>query len=283
MDNYKFDLRLEVQQMSDKNNYSNPLIELIIILKKKFQRHVSDYGILHSLKRTIRFLCSPVFKKTRLIIYQIDLLNTPKKQISTNGYIFKLLDPKNTDFIHQIEEMAEYLKGKLETKLSANGICMAVIKQNKVVGFNLASIGEVYLPFLKARVIIDSDEAWSDQIAIHKDQRRKGLGSALRDRFYADLRKKGFKTLYGHREKFNIASKMSAKKYTSRLLVKAEYMKIISFEILRYSKLPADINDEKKERSQRPLKKDDKKQWHYVKPDKSAEHPFNIEVSDFKE
>ena len=174
MDKKKFEQRLEEHQMSDKNTYFNPLINLIITMKKKFQRHVSDYGILHSLKRTIRFLISQVFQKPRLIIYEIDILNTPRKQISTKGYIFKLLEPRDVDFIYQTEEIAEYLKGKLEAKLSANGICMVVINQNKVVGFNLASIGEVYLPFLKARVITDTDEAWSDQITIHKDHRRKG-------------------------------------------------------------------------------------------------------------
>lgn len=269
--------------MSDKNTNVSPLIDRIIILKKKFLRHVSDYGILHSLKRTIRFLFSPVFQRPRLIIYEIDILNTPRKHIPTNGYIFKLLDPKDADFIYQTEEMAEYLKGKLEAKLSANGICMVVIKQNKVIGFNLASIGEVYLPFLKARVITNKDEAWSDQITIHKDHRKKGLGSALRNRFYAELREKGFKTLYGHREKFNIASERSAKKYTSRLLVKAEYLKIITFEILRYSKIPADIKDEKKKRCQRVRKKDVKNHWHYVKPNKKAEHLFTIEVDEFRD
>ena len=269
--------------MSDKNTNFSPLIDPIIILKKKFLRHVSDYGMLHSLKRTIRFLFSPVFQKPRLIIYEIDILNTPRKNISTEGYVFKLLDPKDADFIHQTEEMAEYLKGKLEAKLSENGICMVVINQNKVIGFNLASIGEVYLPFLKARVIINKDDAWSDQITIHKDHRRKGLGSALRNRFYAELREKGFKTLYGHRETFNIASERSAKKYTSRLLVKAEYLKIITFEMLRYSKIPADIKDEKKNHCQRVRKKNVKNHWHYVKPNKKAEHLFTVEVGEFRD
>jgi GNAT superfamily N-acetyltransferase len=282
MDKKKFDQRLEEHQNRDINICFKRLIDHIIIMKKKFLRHVEDYGITHSLKRTTRFLVSPVFQKPHLIIYEIDIINTPEKQIPKKGYAFKLLEPKDSDFIDQIEVIAEYLKGKLKAKLSTNGICMAVIEQNRVVGFNLASAGEVYLPFLKARVITDTDEAWSEQITIHKDHRKKGLGGALRNRFYAELRKKGFKALYGHREKFNIASERSAKEYTSRLLVKAEYLKIITFEILRYSKLPADIKDEKKKGYQRLLRNNIENNWHYVKPNKSAEHLFTIEVGDFK-
>jgi GNAT superfamily N-acetyltransferase len=139
--------------------------------------------------------------------------------------------------------MEEWLQGEIRNRLSTNGICMVVVRENKVAGFNLATVGEGIIPLLRLRVTTAPDEAWSEQITIAREHRQKGLGSQLRKRFYSELAVRGIKALYGHRQIWNIASEKSARKYTSHTLVRAKYIRVLNYKRLKYFRKKASIEE----------------------------------------
>jgi hypothetical protein len=247
--------------------------------KKKFIRNVKDYGIWTSIKKSTNFLIRPFYHKITYIIYELDLQNIPKKEITKKEYKFKLLTIEDDDFINQIESMEEWLKGELKESLKENGICMAIIKEDKVAGFNWVTVGEGTIPLLKLRIVTKPNESWSEQISIFKDFRKKGLANQLRTEFYHELNKLGIKALYGHRQVWNIASKMSAQKYTYRKLVKADYIKIFNIQKFRYVKFPSDQSSEESFPEGDTRKK---KKKYYIKPKKKEEYLFTCEISDFE-
>lgn len=177
--------------------------------------------------------------------------------------------------------MEEWLDGELKESLIKNGICMAIIKKNKIAGFNWMTLGEGSIPLLKLRVITKPDEVWSEQITIHKDFRRKGLANQLRTKFYNELKKMGIKAIYGHRQGWNIASKMSAQKYTYKELVKADYIKVLNIQRLRFAKLASDQSSEEflLERGTRTKAR---KRYYYIEHRKKEEYLFTCEISDLK-
>ncbi len=177
--------------------------------------------------------------------------------------------------------MEEWLRGELKNSLITNGICMAIIKKNKVAGFNWVTLGEGSIPLLKLRVITKQDEAWSEQITIHKDFRRKGLANQLRTKFYNELKNMGVKALYGHRQGWNIASKMSAQKYTYTELVKADYIKILNIHRFRYAKLTSDQSSEEF-LSERDTRTKVKKRYCYIEPRKKEKYLFTCDISHLK-
>lgn len=241
----------------------------------KFMRNIRDYGVWTSTKKSVAFFIRPIYHKKTFIIYQLNLENPPKEQIDSSGFSLKFLESDDGELINQIEEMEEWLNGVLQPLLKANGICMAIVKDNKVVGFNLATLGEGFIALLKLRTTIKANEAWSEQITIHKDFRRKGLANLLRSKFYQELKNRGITALYGHRQVWNIASEKSAEKYTHNLLVKAEYQKILKFEKLRYQKFSSlDCGNE-------IMRKNVLKHYH-KDPFRHSEFIFGCDINEFK-
>jgi hypothetical protein len=213
---------------------------------KKLWRNIMDYGLWTSFWKSLEFLLKPIYQRKSYILYELNLKTIKIKASDKSEYAFKILEIEDIDYINQIEKMEEWLKGKIKKRLKNDGICMVVLKDNNVAGFNLATRGEGYIPLLKLKVITNENEAWSEQITIHKDHRRKGLGSELRNRFYNELNKINVRSLYGHRQIWNIASRQSAKKYTVKELIKAQYIKIFNHERLRYVKFVPDSDERKK-------------------------------------
>ncbi len=267
--------------MSYKKKNSNRNKSEIKFFKKKFIRNVKDYGIWTSVKKSTSFLIKPAYHKITYIIYEINIQDIQKTEINRNDYEFKILTIEDDCFINQIEDMEEWLGGELKEILKTNGICMAVIAKDKVAGFNLMTLGEGTIALLKLRVITGSDEAWSEQISIHKDFRRKGLANQLRSKFYNELKKMGVKALYGHRQEWNIASKMSAQKYTFKELVKADYIKILNIQRFRYAKLASGQSGEEF-LSGRDSRAKVEKRYYYMEPRKKEKYLFTCDISDFK-
>jgi hypothetical protein len=252
----------------------------IEFFKKKIFRNVKDYGIWTSIKKSTKFLIWPFYHKITYIIYELNLQDIPNKEININEYRFKILTVEDNDFINQIENTEEWLKGELKKSLSRNGICIAILRDDKVAGFNWVTLGVGTIPLLKLRIIIKPDESWSEQITIFKDFRKKGLANQLRTEFYHELKKMGIKALYGHRQVWNIASKMSAQKYTYRKLVKADYIKILNIQRFRYAKFTSDQSSE--ELFQGGVTRTKNMKYYYIEPKKKEEYLFTCDISDLK-
>ena len=90
-----------------------------------------------------------------------------------NEFTFKLINGRDHFNIKRIEEMAEWLEGKLEPDiLTGQKICVAVFDKTNLIGFYLAGIKKVFLPVLSTEIILEHDEAWGEEIMINNKYRR---------------------------------------------------------------------------------------------------------------
>ncbi len=207
------------------------------ILIRKLQRNIEDYGVVTTAKRSLFYLIKPVYEHTVCRIYSIDLNSIHVHHMKLDNDRFKFISKNDLNLIMQIEKMEEWLYGKLKAKLEKNSICVAVLDKEKVIGFNLISFGEVYIPLLKLRMALKDDEAWSEQISIHKDYRRMHLGSDLRYCVFEELKKKKFKTLYGSVLISNESSLKMAHKLGFKNLMDIHFTRYLIFKTWQYIKL----------------------------------------------
>lgn len=250
---------------------------ILPFLSKKFSRNFLDYGFRTSFMKTMQFLIKPAYHQKEFILYELNL-NAADCTCGNGEYSFHVLRQCDTGWINQIERMEEWLQGELRNRLRTNGICMVVVKEDKVAGFNLATVGEGIIPLLRLRVITAPDEAWSLQITIAREHRQKGLGSELRKRFYSELAVRGIKALYGHRQIWNIASENSARKYTSNELVRAKYLRVFNYQRLKYcGKKPPVVKCEASPNQTSPI-------VHTVYPGQTPRKDiiFSLNISDLK-
>lgn len=218
--------------------------------RSKYTRNLNDYGWRVAVRKGLAFLTRPIYQNIVYYLYKLDLDRTFGLQAEDENdqYVFRMLDWKDADGISQIEEMEEWLKGTLRRRLKNNCQCMALYDGDTIVGFNYAAVGEGNIPLLKLKVITGPTEAWSEQITISKQYRRKGLANKLRQNFYRELKRNGVTALYGHRQEFNVASRQSAKKFTSHILARVNYTKMF-----RYNRLKVRWEDLERQKNRSPL------------------------------
>jgi ribosomal protein S18 acetylase RimI-like enzyme len=114
---------------------------------------------------------------------------------------------------------------------------LAVLRDGELLGFYLATFGDAIIPLLGLRVIKRPDEAWADQITISGDHRREGLATELKRSMYAELRKRGIKTIYAATRVYNKAALESAHKFGIQKAFIFRYIKFINYRKLIYEKI----------------------------------------------
>lgn len=207
-------------------------------LLRKIQRNVEDYGFLNTVKKGMLYLLTPIYEDKVYTIYGIDLENLQPKRFDNNRFTFKKLEKDNIEIIKQIEKMEEWLRGKLEFKLKKGALCLVALQKEKVAAFNLISFSEVLIPLIRLKKSFAEDEAWSEQITVHKDYRQKGLGTELRYRVFSELKTRGIKRLYGGSLKNNQANLKLTRKVGFQELVDINYKreKISFIRTLKWKK-----------------------------------------------
>lgn len=208
------------------------------ILRKKFLRNLRDYGFTVSLKKSLLYLLKPIYENQSFIIYvyKVDLANLDKSRIDPNDFTFRFVHIDDYSLINQIEDIDEWLQGRLKSLLLRGRKCMAVLNEDRVIGFYLASLDEVFIPLLSLSVILNSDEAWGEQITIRKDHRRKGLATELKNRIFRELKKTGIEKVFGVAAKNNEASLKSIEKFPHEILGELQYLKIFNFQRIKFKK-----------------------------------------------
>ena len=182
------------------------------IFKKKLTRNYRDYGFFVCSKKTVDYLTKPVYDKTKVVLFKTNLQDIYEKKSYDNNFDYKSVKPKNAHILKQIEEMEEWLEGKLELSLGKKKLCLAALKNNKVIGFYLISFNDIYLPLLYPKVLLKDDEAFGEQITVQKNYRRKGLATEMRSLAYMELKRRGINTIYSTALTDNHASLKSIKK-----------------------------------------------------------------------
>ena len=204
---------------------------------RRIIRNIEDYGALSASKKALAYCLKPFYEKKVYRIYGIELENAEVREVDRDCFAFKIINKEDTEIVKQIEAMEEWLHGKLEEKLKRKGLCLVILDKERVVGFNLISFGEVYIPLLKLRKVFMQDEAWSEQITIHKDYRQRGLASKLRYRIFLELKKKGIKKLYGGALRNNEPSLKLARKVGFKELTDVHFLKFFGHKHYGYHQI----------------------------------------------
>jgi len=208
-------------------------------LFRKIERHLQDYGVLHTLKRGILYLFRRFYENRIYRIYRIDLTQFIPKLIEHSEFNFYILESKNLyrNIIHQIEKMEEWLKDRVESKLKSGGICLVALDNKKVIGFNLVALNKIYIPLINLEKILKPCSAWGEQITVRKDYRGKGLATQLRYKIFAELQKRGIKKFYGGAFIPNIPSLKLTRKVGFEEFVDLHYSKLFNHKKWNYKRI----------------------------------------------
>ena len=109
-------------------------------------------------------------------------------------------------------------------------ICIVALLKGRVIGFNLISFGEVFIPLINFKKVFKQNEAWSEHISVHKDFRKMGLAIELRYRVFDILQKQGIKKLYGGTLKSNVPAIKLARTLGFKDIIDVVYFKVFNFQ-----------------------------------------------------
>jgi GNAT superfamily N-acetyltransferase len=150
---------------------------------------------------------------------------------------FKILTPQDGALIAQIENIAEWMRGRLKTALAEGQICLVALDGDQVAGFNLINLTQATLILVNLQKKLRKGTAWSEHIAVKKEYRKLGLGSQLRFRIFHELQKRGIRRLYGGTLRSNTASLNLTRAVGFKEISDIHYRKFFSIEKWRYQRV----------------------------------------------
>jgi GNAT superfamily N-acetyltransferase len=204
----------------------------------KVIRNFQDYGWRITTEKALAYLVRAIYFRQVYRIYRIELEEfRPPATIERSGFTFRILTPQNGDMIGQIEEIAEWMRGRLKEELVAGQICLVALDGDQVAGFNLINLKQATLVLVNLQKKLRKGSAWSEHIAVKKEYRKSGLGSQLRYRIFDELQKRGIRRLYGGTLRSNIASLKLARSVGFKEISDIHYRKFLSLEKWRYRRV----------------------------------------------
>jgi GNAT superfamily N-acetyltransferase len=207
-------------------------------LSHKVQRNLEDYGWQVAVKKSVAYLLRAVYFQQVYRLYRIDLDEAQLPQDSNpHNFTFKILTVQNVGMIADVENVAEWLRGQVKQKIAAGQLCMVALDGDKLAGFNLINFRQATLILVNLQRKLRRGVAWSEHIAVKKEFRKTGLGSQLRYRIFEELRKRGFRRLYGGTLCSNTASLKLTRSVGFKEIGDIHYRKLFSFEKWRYKRL----------------------------------------------
>lgn len=199
----------------------------IALAARRIKRNLTDYGIAMFLRKGIQYLFQAFYLKRIYRIYRRDLHCGQWPEPSLEGIDLKVVGSGDTSVIRQIAGMEEWLEDGLKEKIS-KGLCVAALDGPRVAGFNLVAFKEVSIPLLGLKKRLRPHQAWSEQISVDKEFRKKGVATALRYHVFTELLNRGISRFYGGALLTNIASLKSAQKAGFLQIADVHYRKILN-------------------------------------------------------
>jgi GNAT superfamily N-acetyltransferase len=204
----------------------------------KVRRNSQDYGWNVTIQKALAYLLRAVYFRQAYRIYRIDLANAaPPADWSIYHFQFKMLSPQDTDEIAQIEEIAEWMRGRLHESIAVGQPCLVAMDGRRVAGFNLIRMDRATLVLVNLTRKLRPGCAWSEHIAVQREYRRSGLGAQLRLRIFQELKRRGIRRLYGGTLVTNAASLSLARSVGFKEIADVHYRKILSVEKWRYQRV----------------------------------------------
>ena len=207
-------------------------------LLHKVLRNLEDYGWQTALRKSLAYLARAIYYRQAYRIYRVNLdaVKLPEPS-NPHHFTFKFLTVQNVGMIAEVENIAEWLRGKFKRKIAAGQLCLVALDGDKIAGFNLIDLTQATLLLVNLKKKLRPGVAWSEHIAVKKEFRRTGLGSQLRFRIFEELRKRGYHKLYGGTLPSNIASLSLTRSVGFTEIGDVHYRKFISFEKWRYKRV----------------------------------------------
>jgi GNAT superfamily N-acetyltransferase len=212
---------------------------MIDVIIKKARRNLNDFGVRGLLTKGLQYLLKTFYVRRTYRVYRIDLSAERFPEKAPEGVLIRLIDTGDTDAISQIENIEEWLRGKVLGILS-HGLCVVAFDGPRVIGFNLVVFRDAYIPLLNLRKSLRPHQAWSEQITVLKTYRKQELASALRYRVFSELWKRGIRTFYGGTLTSNMPSLRLAAKVGFQTIADVRYLKILNRERRRWRKIRHD-------------------------------------------
>lgn len=201
----------------------------IAIIVKKVRRNLNDFGVFGLLTKGLQYMLKTFYVRRTFRVYRIDLSAKQFPDDAPADVHIRLINTGDTDAISQIENMEEWLYGKVLGILS-HGLCVVAFDGSRVIGFNLVVFDNAYIPLLNLHKLLRPHQAWSEQITVLKAYRKKELASVLRYRVFSELQKRGIRTFYGGTLTSNIPSQKLASKVGFQFIADVQYLKILNRE-----------------------------------------------------
>jgi RimJ/RimL family protein N-acetyltransferase len=191
----------------------------------KLRRNIRDYGFFISFKKILGGMLSPIFETRTYFIYVADLQKTVSDQQPANRDVrFRFVGPGEEKIIEQIEDMEDWLRGKVAAKLRKGQRCLVALHGNDTVaGFNLIGFTNFTIPGIALEKPLRAFECFSEQITIHPDFRKKGLGTDLRHAVFREMKTMGYRRLYGGTHVYNVPNKALTRKVGFRIFARVRY------------------------------------------------------------
>jgi GNAT superfamily N-acetyltransferase len=199
------------------------------LIIRKLKRNLFDYGLLATIKKSLFYVLKPFFYYTVYRVYCIELSMIAPREITETGFSYTIISPEDFKIIQQVEDMEEWLQGQLSKKLKQGGLCLVALDNYQVAAFNLIGFKNVFLPLIEKNIVLNPDEAWSEQITVHKQYRQRGVASALRYLIFSELKKRGIKKFFGAALKKNTPSLQLARKVGFREVEDISFMKFCGY------------------------------------------------------
>jgi len=207
-------------------------------LAHKVQRNLQDYGWHATAQKTLAYLFRSVYFRQVYRIYRINL-DATKPPVDPNhpNFRFKILTAQDLEMIAQVENIAEWLRGRLTNALAAGQLCLVALDGDEVAGFNLINFDHATLVLVNLKKKLRRGYAWSEHIAVKKEFRKSGLGSQLRFRIFQELKRRGIRRLFGGTLRSNTASLNLARSVGFKEIGDIHYRKFFSIEKWWYTRV----------------------------------------------
>jgi GNAT superfamily N-acetyltransferase len=207
-------------------------------LAHKVHRNWQDYGWYITLDKILAYLVRSVYFRQVYRIYRINLADAKLPAYNAvHDFTFKILTPQDANVIAQIEAIAEWLRGRLKEAIAGGQPCLVAMDGDRVAGFNLVRLDHATLTLVNLTRGLRKDCAWSEHVAVKKGYRKAGLGSQLRLRIFQELKRRGFRRLYGGTLVSNKASLSLARSVGFKEIADVHYCKFLSLEKWRYKRV----------------------------------------------
>jgi len=206
----------------------------LLTIIRRVKRNIEDYGWKITIRKSWDYLFEWLYLHRVYQIIVIDPSTVSSQEVSgLQRFTFRTLQPKDTQLIEKVEELAEWLQGTVADRIARGDLCVAALSEGELAGFYFVGFGEVLIPLLQARRGFRPGRGWVEHVAVLKQYRRRGISTQLRYRTFEELRKRGCRRLYSGVLPHNLVSLRSALQAGFQPLAEVHFTKVLGSKAWR--------------------------------------------------